>query len=55
MAYMARMGLWGPSSAFPDFEAFLDSIHIPPPHTHTPSTAKTHQALQWLPAPQLAM
>jgi hypothetical protein len=26
MAYMARMGLWGPSSAFPDFEAFLDSM-----------------------------
>lgn len=26
MAYMARMGLWGPTSAFPDFESFLDSM-----------------------------
>jgi hypothetical protein len=26
MAYMARMGLWGPSSAFHDFESFLDSM-----------------------------
>lgn len=26
MAYMERMGLWGPGSAFPDFEAFLDSM-----------------------------
>jgi hypothetical protein len=26
MAYMERMGLWGPGSAFQDFEAFLDSM-----------------------------
>ena len=26
MAYMVRLGLWGPGSAFPDFEAFLDSM-----------------------------
>ncbi|KAG1681531.1 hypothetical protein FOA52_014037 [Chlamydomonas sp. UWO 241] len=26
MAYMARMGLWGPSTAFTDFDAFLDSM-----------------------------
>ena len=26
MAYMERMGLWGPGSAFPDFQAFLDSM-----------------------------
>lgn len=26
MAYMARMGLWGEGSPFPDFEAFLDSM-----------------------------
>ena len=26
MAYMTRLGLWGSGSAFPDFEAFLDSM-----------------------------
>ena len=26
MAYMARLGLWGAGSAFPDFEQFLDSM-----------------------------
>ncbi|GAX84898.1 hypothetical protein CEUSTIGMA_g12319.t1 [Chlamydomonas eustigma] len=26
MAYMSRMGLWGPGTAFQDFEAFLDSM-----------------------------
>lgn len=26
MAYMERLGLWGPGSAFPNFEAFLDSM-----------------------------
>ncbi|KAK9814268.1 hypothetical protein WJX72_003136 [[Myrmecia] bisecta] len=26
MAYMTRLGLWGPGSAFSDFEAFLDSM-----------------------------
>lgn len=26
MAYMARMGLWGPCSPFPDFAAFLESM-----------------------------
>ncbi|GAB4817714.1 hypothetical protein N2152v2_004760 [Parachlorella kessleri] len=26
MAYMTRLGLWGTGSAFPDFEAFLDSM-----------------------------
>lgn len=26
MAYMDRLGLWGPGSAFPNFEAFLDSM-----------------------------
>ena len=26
MAYMTRLGLWGPGSAFPDFDAFLDSM-----------------------------
>eukprot|EP00775_Hariotina_reticulata_P007699 gene7699-7898_t len=26
MAYMSRMGLWGPSSPFADFQAFLDSM-----------------------------
>lgn len=26
MAYMTRMHLWGPGTAFPDFEGFLDSM-----------------------------
>ncbi|KAF6265497.1 hypothetical protein COO60DRAFT_1623874 [Scenedesmus sp. NREL 46B-D3] len=26
MAYMERMGLWGPASPFPDFNAFLESM-----------------------------
>lgn len=26
MAYMERMGLWGPASPFPDFAAFLESM-----------------------------
>lgn len=26
MAYMTRLGLWGPGSAFSDFEVFLDSM-----------------------------
>lgn len=26
MAYMARMGLWGPASPFADFPAFLESM-----------------------------
>ncbi|KAK9855114.1 hypothetical protein WJX84_007868 [Apatococcus fuscideae] len=26
MAYMSRLGLWGPGSAFNDFQAFLDSM-----------------------------
>ncbi len=26
MAYMARMGLWGPGTAFNGFEQFLDSM-----------------------------
>lgn len=26
MAYMTRLGLWGPGSAFSEFEAFLDSM-----------------------------
>lgn len=26
MAYLERMGLWGPGSAFPDFEAFLSAM-----------------------------
>jgi hypothetical protein len=25
-AYMTRLGLWGPGSAFPNFNAFLDSM-----------------------------
>jgi P-loop containing NTP hydrolase pore-1 len=25
-AYMSRLGLWGPGSAFADFQAFLDSM-----------------------------
>jgi hypothetical protein len=26
LAYMARLGLWGPGTAWPDFPAFLDSL-----------------------------
>lgn len=26
MAYMTRMGLWGPTTAFADFKAFLDAM-----------------------------
>jgi hypothetical protein len=26
MAYMERMGLWGPASPFADFNAFLESM-----------------------------
>ena len=26
LAYMSRLGLWGPGTAFPDFGAFLDSM-----------------------------
>lgn len=26
MAYMSRLGLWGPGTGFSDFEAFLDSM-----------------------------
>ena len=26
LAYMTRLGLWGPGTAFPDFGAFLDSM-----------------------------
>lgn len=26
MAYLERMGLWGPGSAFPDFESFLSAM-----------------------------
>ena len=26
MAYMTRMGLWGPSTAFQDFDCFLESM-----------------------------
>ena len=26
LAYMQRLGLWGPGTAFQDFEAFLDSM-----------------------------
>lgn len=26
LAYMERLGLWGPGAAFPSFQAFLDSM-----------------------------
>ena len=26
MAYMTRLGLWGPGSSFRDFDAFLESM-----------------------------
>ncbi len=48
MAYLTRMGLWGPGTAFNDFNAFLDRCAASVPATAcypAPGDAPTHPCL----------